>query len=218
MANKDLRNFLDEIEKIGELKNITGAETEEDIGGIVDMYMRDLNNPAVLFDEVPGFPKGHRVLANIIMSRPRCAIALGLPPESTEEDLIKWWRHYLGDAQNHEPVEVNGGPLVENVTEGEAVNIQGLPAPKWHEHDGGNFIGTGCIVAMESTIAYNIERAGNLKSSFFGGEGLFLATLSGTGRVWLQSLPFERLAARVARSVGTGGSGGDQSGFNINFG
>ena len=79
-------------------------------------------------------------------------------------------------------------------------------------------IDTGCIVAMESTIAYNIERAGNLKSSFFGGEGLFLATLSGTGRVWLQSLPFERLAARVARSVGTGGSGGDQSGFNINFG
>jgi UbiD family decarboxylase len=112
------------------------------------MYMRDLDNPAVLFDDVPGFPNGHRVLANIIMSRPRCAIALGLPPESTEDDLIKWWRHYLGDAPNHEPVEVNGGPLVENVTEGEAVNIQSLPSPKWHEHDGGNFIGTGCIVAM----------------------------------------------------------------------
>ena len=148
MANKDLRNFLEEIKKIGELKNISGAETEEDIGGIVDMYMRDLDNPAVLFDDIPGVPKGHRVLANIIMSRPRCAIALGLPPESTEEDLIKWWRHYLGDAPNHEPVEVNGGPLVENVTEGEAVNIQNLPSPKWHEHDGGNFIGTGCLVAM----------------------------------------------------------------------
>jgi len=56
VANKDLRNFLEEIEKIGELKNISGAETEEDIGGIVDMYMRDLDNPAVLFDDVPGFP------------------------------------------------------------------------------------------------------------------------------------------------------------------
>lgn len=79
-------------------------------------------------------------------------------------------------------------------------------------------IDTGCIVAMESTIQYNIERAGSLKSSFFGGEGLFLATLSGTGRVWLQSLPFERLASRVARSVATGGGGGDQSGFSINLG
>ena len=56
---------------------------------------------------------------------------------------------------------------------------------------------TGCLVAFTSGIDYAIERAGNLKSMFFGGEGLFLATLSGTGTVWLQSLPFSRLADRV---------------------
>ena len=56
---------------------------------------------------------------------------------------------------------------------------------------------TGCIVAFEPGIDYNIERAGNLKSMLFGGEGLFVATLQGTGRVWLQSLPFSRLADRV---------------------
>ena len=49
MANKDLRNFLEEIEKIGELKRISGAETEEDIGGLVDIFMRDLDNPALAF-------------------------------------------------------------------------------------------------------------------------------------------------------------------------
>jgi uncharacterized protein (TIGR00266 family) len=58
-------------------------------------------------------------------------------------------------------------------------------------------VDTGCLVAFESTIDYNIERAGNLKSMFFGGEGLFLATLSGHGRVWMQSLPFSRLADRI---------------------
>lgn len=58
-------------------------------------------------------------------------------------------------------------------------------------------VDTGCIVAFESTIDYDIERAGNLRSMFFGGEGLFLATLQGTGRVWLQSLPFSRLADRI---------------------
>lgn len=58
-------------------------------------------------------------------------------------------------------------------------------------------VDTGCIVAFESTISYDIERAGNLKSMFFGGEGLFLATLQGTGRIWLQSLPFSRLADRI---------------------
>jgi uncharacterized protein (TIGR00266 family) len=56
---------------------------------------------------------------------------------------------------------------------------------------------TGCLVALQPSLNYTIERAGNLKSMFFGGEGLFLATVSGTGWVWLQSLPFERLSSRV---------------------
>ncbi|MFQ5719662.1 MAG: TIGR00266 family protein [Acidobacteriota bacterium] len=58
-------------------------------------------------------------------------------------------------------------------------------------------IDTGCIVAFTQGLDYNIERAGGLKSMFFGGEGLFLATLSGTGRAWLQSLPFSRMANRI---------------------
>lgn len=60
-------------------------------------------------------------------------------------------------------------------------------------------IDTGCIVAFSPSLDYNIERAGNLKSMFFGGEGLFLATLQGTGTVYLQSLPFSRLADRVIK-------------------
>lgn len=58
-------------------------------------------------------------------------------------------------------------------------------------------VDTGCLVAFTDGISYGIERAGNLKSSIFGGEGLFLATLGGHGSVWLQSLPFSRLADRV---------------------
>jgi len=65
---------------------------------------------------------------------------------------------------------------------------------------------TGCLVAFEPSIDYDIERAGNLKSMFFGGEGLFLATLRGHGRVWIQSLPFSRLADRIiAHAPRTGG-------------
>lgn len=58
-------------------------------------------------------------------------------------------------------------------------------------------IDTGCIVGFSGNIDYDIERAGNLKSMFFGGEGLFLATLRGHGTVYLQSLPFSRLADRI---------------------
>jgi len=68
-------------------------------------------------------------------------------------------------------------------------------------------IDTGCIVAFAGAIEYDIQRAGGLKSMFFGGEGLFLATLSGTGTVWLQSLPFSRLADRIlAHAPSAGGS------------
>jgi uncharacterized protein (TIGR00266 family) len=54
-------------------------------------------------------------------------------------------------------------------------------------------VDTGCIVAFEPQIGYDIQRAGNLRSMVFGGEGLFLATLRGTGRVWLQSMPISKL-------------------------
>ena len=67
------------------------------------------------------------------------------------------------------------------------------------------FLDTGCIVAFTSGIDYGVERAGGLKSMFFGGEGLFLATLRGTGTVWLQSLPFSRMADRIIRYAPSAG-------------
>ncbi|MDC0363346.1 TIGR00266 family protein [Opitutales bacterium] len=62
-------------------------------------------------------------------------------------------------------------------------------------------VDTGCVVAFESSLQFDVQMAGGLKSMFFGGEGLFLATLRGHGRVWLQSLPFSRLADRVIQSA-----------------
>ncbi len=68
-------------------------------------------------------------------------------------------------------------------------------------------VDTGCIVGFSRGIEYDIQQAGNLKSMFFGGEGMFLATLSGQGTVYLQSLPFSRLADRIiAHAPSAGGS------------
>lgn len=66
-------------------------------------------------------------------------------------------------------------------------------------------VDTGCLVAFTQGIDYDIERAGNLKSMVFGGEGLFLATLRGHGTVWLQSLPLSRLANRIIGSASAHG-------------
>ncbi len=72
-------------------------------------------------------------------------------------------------------------------------------------------VDTGCLAAFTSGVEYDIERAGNLKSMVFGGEGLFVATLRGTGTVYLQSLPFSRLANRVLQAASIGGSRGEGS-------
>lgn len=76
-------------------------------------------------------------------------------------------------------------------------------------------VDTGCIVGFTSGIDYDIQMAGGLKSMFFGGEGLFLATLRGTGTVWLQSLPFSRLADRIIKAAPQTGRGGKEEGSVI---
>ena len=73
-------------------------------------------------------------------------------------------------------------------------------------------VDTGCVVALESSVNFNIEQAGNIKTALFGGEGLFFATLQGPGKVWLQSLPFSRLAGRMLQAApNRGGSKGEGS-------
>jgi uncharacterized protein (TIGR00266 family) len=62
-------------------------------------------------------------------------------------------------------------------------------------------VDTGCIVALQSSVTYDIQFVGKIKTALFGGEGLFFATLTGPGRVWLQSLPFSRLADRIYRAA-----------------
>ncbi len=78
-----------------------------------------------------------------------------------------------------------GGSVIEKELRGETLRVD-----------------TGCIVGFETSVNYDIQRAGNLKSMFLGGEGLFLATLSGHGKVWLQSMPFSKLAQTIVASGG----------------
>nr|WP_081441474.1 TIGR00266 family protein [Pirellula staleyi] len=70
-------------------------------------------------------------------------------------------------------------------------------------------VDTGCLVALQPTVNYDIGFVGGIKNSLFGGEGLFLATLTGPGKIWLQSLPFSRLAGRI-HAAGSGTSGKDE--------
>lgn len=100
-------------------------------------------------------------------------------------------QHLKGDGKAFVHV---GGTVIKRELKGETLRVD-----------------TGCLAAFSKGIEYDIERAGNLKSMVFGGEGLFLATLKGTGTVYLQSLPFSRLANRVIQATGIGRSKGEGS-------
>jgi uncharacterized protein (TIGR00266 family) len=73
-------------------------------------------------------------------------------------------------------------------------------------------VDTGCIVAMQPSVNYDIQYVGKIKTALFGGEGLFFATLTGPGRIWLQSLPLSRLANRIVAAVPGIGRGGKEEG------
>jgi len=73
-------------------------------------------------------------------------------------------------------------------------------------------VDTGCIVAFQPSVQYDIQLVGKIKSALFGGEGLFFATLEGPGKVWLQSLPLSRLATRIVSAVPGIGRGGREEG------
>jgi uncharacterized protein (AIM24 family) len=62
-------------------------------------------------------------------------------------------------------------------------------------------VDTGCLVAYEPKVSFEIQSAGGIKTSLFGGEGFFIARLRGPGKVWMQSLPFSRLAGRLAEAL-----------------
>src|ERR1700674_5556449 len=121
---RDLRSWIAQLRAAGELQDIAGAEREKEIGGIVDIYQRKIGNKAVLFDDIPGYPRGHRILANILTSVRRINLTLGMPIDGSAIELVSYWRKYMKEAKSIAPVTVKTGPLLENVSTGKDIDIQ----------------------------------------------------------------------------------------------
>ena len=140
----DLREYIEEVEKLGELRRVEGATWEEDIGLAAELLLHSETAPCALFDEIPGYPKGHRVFTNFFGGR-RQNITLGFPPNLSKFELsVAFNKAYQSIVQNPIPYEtVETGPVMENVMEGDEVDVLSFPTPLWHEGDGGRYIGTG---------------------------------------------------------------------------
>src|SRR5437867_2068125 len=128
MAVQDLRDWIALMESAGELRKVQGADSDIELGVIVDQFQRRMELPAVLFDEIKGYPKGFRVLANTLTSTRRIALTLRLPAESSKMELVQAWRKYAKQYPKIAPRWVSDGPVNENIRRGKVVGLRsGLP-------------------------------------------------------------------------------------------
>ena len=138
----DLREWIEEADRLGELRHVSGASWQEDIGLATELVSHSDHAPAVLFDDIPGIRKGFRVLSNVFGGR-RKNMTLGFPPELGKVELSEAFAGVYSEDDTIPPVEVADGPIFENIYMDDDVDVEMFPTPIWHELDGGRYIGTG---------------------------------------------------------------------------
>jgi 4-hydroxy-3-polyprenylbenzoate decarboxylase len=145
---KDLRKWIELVDGLGELKIIKGAHWNLEMGAITELIGREgkYPPPAILFDDIPGYPEGFRTLFGTTGSVQRMALTLGLSNVKSGTDLVKAYREKSMDLKSIPPKVVDTGPILENIDSGKDVDLYKFPVPLMHEKDGGRYIGTNCLV------------------------------------------------------------------------
>jgi len=145
----DLREWLKEIEARGLLKEVNGADPHLELGILAEVNCKR-RGPVLLFDKIKGHEEGYRIVTGAMLDAQRLGLTLGYPEIRTDQELVSKlegkvieWERRSGEFA---PREVAGGSVLENRFFGNDVNLLKFPVPKWHEHDGGRYLGTGCVV------------------------------------------------------------------------
>ena len=148
MIYKDLRGFIKQVDELGALRRINGADQKYELGGITEVAAGTPECPALLFDRIKGLPAGFRVFTNATTTPQRAALALGIDPSFKPLDALKAWMQRRQTLKPQKPVEVKSAAFMENSFTGRHVDMSRLPAPHWHRKDGGPYIGSGSLVIM----------------------------------------------------------------------
>src|SRR5438876_11475023 len=128
---RNLREFIAEVEKLGALRHVAGADPRHELGGITEVAAGMPDCPALLFDRIKGFAAGFRVFTNATTTPQRAALALGIDPALKPLDALKGWMAKRQTLKPQKPVEVTKAAFLENSARGRAVDLRKLPAPHW---------------------------------------------------------------------------------------
>ena len=146
MPFNDLREFIDGARAIDDVKEIHGADWDLDIGSLTEMFAVRDNFPMLLFDQIKDYPASYRVASNLISHPRRAALCVGMQPDISKPEMVLGWKKLLADVKPIPPVQVTDGPIFENSFTDDKVDLNIFPTPRWHELDGGRYIGTACCV------------------------------------------------------------------------
>ena len=146
----DLRAWIARVESLGELQHVSGAHWDQEIGAISEINYRRKPSSALLFDDIADYPRGYRVLTGTLSNSRRMALTMGLDPGLDTASLVRALRgkprEWEAAAPRFEPDVLDSGPIFENILRGPDIDLSRFPAPLWHEHDGGRYIGTGVAI------------------------------------------------------------------------
>jgi UbiD family decarboxylase len=148
MGYLDLRDFIEQVDRLGALRRIDGADPHLEIGAITELAAGMPDCPALLFDNIKGYPRGFRVFTNATTNVQRAALALNLDPALRPLDALTAWMRRRTNLQMREPQRVGNAPFREHSDSGKAVDLGKFPVPQWHQKDGGPYIGSGSLVVM----------------------------------------------------------------------
>src|SRR4029077_12901705 len=128
---KDLREFIELVEKLGALRRIEGADPRFEIGAITEIAAGRSDGPALLFDAIKGFPRGFRIFTNATTSPQRAALALGIDPTLRPLDALKAWIEKRKSLKPRAPVTVQEAAFLQHSLSGKDVDLAKFPAPIW---------------------------------------------------------------------------------------
>ncbi len=151
MSYKDLRDWLRKVEEMEELKRLDGIDWDEEIGLIRFLARtKKTDAPAVLFDNIKGYPRGYRILTGAPSSKRRLLMTAHAREATTNMEIVDSLREKMKNNKPIPPKVVKTGPVLENVQKGKDIDLFKFPVPKWHKYDAGRYIGTfNCVVTRD---------------------------------------------------------------------
>ncbi|HSF58271.1 MAG TPA: UbiD family decarboxylase [Candidatus Binatia bacterium] len=155
LAYRDFRGFIEKAQEVSDWRLIENADWDNEIGALIEATAELDSRPMLLFDRIKGYPAGFRLVSLAFANYKRTALAFGVSPDKSKLEVVRLLARKMKSGRAIPPKEVKSSPLMENILEGDAVDLFKFPAPRFHDGDGGRYLGTGdCLINAEPESSF----------------------------------------------------------------